>query len=41
MSCSINVSRTFEFFRAFGVAEEIQGKILRAAEKNKEKVEAK
>ena len=41
MSRSSKVSRTFEFLRVFGAAEKIQAKVFkRAAEKNKEKVEA-
>ena len=41
MSRSGNLSRTFEFLCIFGAAEKIQAKVfLRAAEKNKEKVEA-
>ena len=40
MSCSGKVSRTFEFLHIFGFAEKSPSKILRAAEKNKEKVAA-
>ena len=40
MSCSSKVSRTFEYLCIFRADEKIQAKWLRAAEKNKEKVEA-
>ena len=39
MSRSGKMLKTFEFLRVFKAAEKIQAKVLRAAEKNKDKAE--